>query len=522
MVPDRRSCCSAELKGLFPMLDIRLEDPAVAGQTLQQQLHQGLVDAILEGRLPSHEPLPSTRDLASALKVSRNTVVLVYQRLLDDGYLTAVWRRGHFVNEQYIRQQLRLSVDTRTASLFSKERDPDLWRRHLQFRPSEARNIVKPANWRDFPFPFIYGQVAPDKTTIARWRDSMRLAGSLAHSQSWVGDQVDMDDPQLLEQIITRILPHRGLRAHPEQLLITIGAQNALFLVGQLLAGRGRTVGVEDPGYVDARNIFASTGADICSLPIDSEGLANWAVLADCDMVYTTPSHQCPTSVTMSLDRRLQLVKRARKDDFILVEDDYEHELNYLGHQRAALKSYDNSGHIIYIGSLTKLMFPGLRIGYILADSELIKELRALRRLNYRHPSAQDQRAMALFIGEGHLDAHLRRTRDRLSEKWQLMQNEIARQLPELHVTPTTGGSAVWITLPGDMDAWAVHREAAKRGVLVEPGDVHYCDADSAPRNRLRLGFAVIERDQIAPGISQLRDAIMAIMAENRKGTAAE
>ena len=224
----------------------------------------------------------------------------------------------------------------------------------------------------------------------------------------------------------------------------------------------------------------------------------------------------------MSLDRRLQLVERARTDDFILVEDDYEHELNYLGHQRAALKSYDNSGHIIYIGSLTKLMFPGLRIGYILADSELIKELRALRRLNYRHPSAQDQRAMALFIGEGHLDAHLRRTRDRLSEKWQLMQNEIARQLPELHVTPTTGGSAVWITLPGDMDAWAVHREAAKRGVLVEPGDVHYCDADSAPRNRLRLGFAVIERDQIAPGISQLRDAIMAIMAESRKGTAAE
>ena len=117
MVPDRRSCCSAELKGLFPMLDIRLEDPAVAGQTLQQQLHQGLVDAILEGRLPSHEPLPSTRDLASALKVSRNTVVLVYQRLLDDGYLTAVWRRGHFVNEQYIRQQSHVEANTIIARI---------------------------------------------------------------------------------------------------------------------------------------------------------------------------------------------------------------------------------------------------------------------------------------------------------------------------------------------------------------------------------------------------------------------
>jgi GntR family transcriptional regulator/MocR family aminotransferase len=222
----------------------------------------------------------------------------------------------------------------------------------------------------------------------------------------------------------------------------------------------------------------------------------------------------------MSLDRRLQIVERARQDDFIIVEDDYEHELNYLGHQRAALKSYDNSGHIIYIGSLTKLMFPGLRIGYILADRELITELRALRRLNYRHPSAQDQRAMALFIGEGHLDAHLRRTRDRLSEKWQIMQTELSRQLPDIHVTATTGGSAVWVTLPQGMEAWSVHREAAKRGVLVEPGDVHYANEDTAPRNRLRLGFAAIDKDLIAAGIAQLRDAIHAVATEMQKGTA--
>ncbi|OSQ47709.1 PLP-dependent aminotransferase family protein [Thalassospira alkalitolerans] len=504
------------------MLNITLDDPASSGQTLQQQLHQGLVDAILEGRLPMHEPLPSTRDLATSLKVSRNTVMLVYQRLMDDGYLTAVWRRGHFVNEQYIRQQLRLRVDTRTASLFSPERDPKLWERHLGFRPSAARNIVKPGNWRDFPYPFIYGQVAVDKTTISRWRDSMRLAGSLAHSASWVGDQVDMDDPKLLEQIITRILPHRGLRAHPEQMLITIGAQNALFLVGQLLAGKGRRVGVENPGYVDARNIFAASGADIVPLPIDSEGVVPSSAMNGCDMVYVTPSHQCPTSVTMSLDRRLQLVERSRREDFILVEDDYEHELNYLGNQRAALKSYDNSGHIIYIGSLTKLMFPGLRVGYIVADSELITELRALRRLSYRHPSGQDQRAMALFMGEGHLDAHLRRTRDRLADKWQIMQSELASQLPDIHFTPTAGGSAFWVTLPKGIDAWAVHREAARRGVLIEPGDVHYVDGATAPRNHMRLGFAAIDRGQIAAGISQLRDAIMTVTAEKDKGTATQ
>ena len=491
------------------MLKIELQDPAACGQTLQQQLHQGLVDAILDGALPFHEPLPSTRDLAESLGVSRNTVVLVYQRLLDDGYLTAVWRRGHFVNEQYIRQQLRLRVDTRTASLFEPQRDPDLWQKRLRFRPTAQRNIVKPSNWRDFPYPFIYGQVTPDKVSIARWRDSMRLAGSPGHSTVWISDQVDGDDPLLLEQIITRILPHRGLRAHPDQLLITVGAQNALYLLGQLLGGPDRRVGIENPCYVDARNIFAATGAEIVPLPIDMQGVTVSKQFDRCDIAYVTPSHQCPTNVTLSLERRLKLVEQAQKNGTIVIEDDYEHELNFVGPQRAALKSYDNSGRIIYVGSLTKLVFPGLRIGFILADRELIQELRALRRLVYRHPSAQDQRAMALFMGDGQLDAHIRRTRDKLSERWHAMQHEMAARMPQVHVTPTTGGSAFWLTLPDGLDAWAVHREAARRGVLIEPGDVHYLEED-APRNRMRLGFAAVEKDQIPAGVAALADAIEA------------
>lgn len=493
------------------MLDVRLEDPVTCGQTLQQQLHQELVSAILDGRLPMHEPLPSTRDMSKMLGVSRNTVVLVYQRLLDDGYLTAVWRRGHFINETYLRQQLRLRVDTRTSSLFSPSQDPALWQRHMTHRPSSLRNITKPANWKDFPYPFIYGQVTPDNLSISRWRDSMRLASSLGHSSSWINDQVDQDDPLLLEQIITHILPHRGLSASPEELLITIGAQNAVSLIAQLLARSGRKVGIEDPGYVDARNIFTSAGADVTPLPIDSEGLVLSDRLDQCDLVYVTPSHQCPTSVTMSLDRRLNLVARAREKGFMLIEDDYEHELNYLGHQRAAIKSYDNAGHILYVGSLTKLIFPGLRMGFVLADREIIRELRALRRLNYRHPSAQDQRAMALFIREGHLDGHLRRTRDRLAERWKVMQNNIDRILPDVHFTPTTGGSALWVSLPSGINARDVLREASARGVLIEPGDVHYADPLKAPQNFMRVSFSFIEKDKIVAGLELLRDAIRAV-----------
>jgi GntR family transcriptional regulator/MocR family aminotransferase len=492
------------------MLTLELQDPAVSGYTLQQQLHQGLIDAILGGTLPLHDPLPSTRDLAAALGISRNTVVLTYQRLMDDGYLTPVRRRGHFVNEQYIRQQLRLRLDTRTASLFAPEREPGLWDNRLRQRPTRQRNIIKPSNWREFPYPFIYGQVATDKISIARWRDCMRLAGSGAHATSWIGDQMDADDPMLLDQIITRVLPHRGLRAHRDQLLVTMGAQNALYMVGQLLGGPGRRIGVENPGYVDANNIFAATGAELVPLPVDANGLMLSEKLGSCDVIYTTPSHQCPTSVTLTLPRRMRLVEQVQQDDLILIEDDYEHELNFLGPQHAAIKSYDNAGRVIYVGSLTKLVFPGVRIGFVLADAELIQELRALRRLVYRHPSAQNQRAMAIFIAEGHLDAHIRRTRDRLSAKWHILQREIARQMPDVHVTATTGGSALWLKLPDGIDTWAVHRECARRGVLIEPGDVHYFGPD-APRNRMRLGFAAVGEERIAVGIALLAEAVEAV-----------
>jgi GntR family transcriptional regulator / MocR family aminotransferase len=281
-------------------------------------------------------------------------------------------------------------------------------------------------------------------------------------------------------------------------------------MIGQLLGGPGRRIGVENPGYVDANNIFSATGAELVALTVDNNGLVPSEKLSSCDVVYTTPSHQCPTSVTLSLSRRLRLVEQARQDDLILIEDDYEHELNFLGQQHAAIKSYDNSGRIIYVGSLTKLVFPGVRIGFVLADAELIQEMRALRRLVYRHPSAQNQRAMAIFIAEGHLDAHIRRTRDRLSAKWHILQREIARQMPDVHVTATTGGSALWLGLPGGIDTWAVHREGARRGVLIEPGDVHYMGPD-APTNRMRLGFAAVAEDKIAAGIALLAEAIEAV-----------
>jgi len=483
-------------------------------RTLQQQLRERLINAILDGALPPHEPLPSSRHLSGMVGVSRNTVVLVYQQLVDDGYLAPVPRRGHFINEQYIKQQLNLRGDTRTASLFAPEPNADIWEKRFAFRATAFRNIVKPVNWREYPYPFIYGQVTADKISIARWRDCVRFAGTSRHVSAWVGDQVDSDDPMLVEQIMTRILPGRGIRARADQIMVTIGSQNAIYMCARLLSREGAVAGVENPGYVDTFNIFRSAGAKLKPLRIDANGLVPGQQLGDCDLVYVTPSHQSPTNVTLSLDRRLKLIEQARHDDFVIIEDDYEHELNYLGAPHAALKSYDNSERVIYVSSLTKTLFPGLRLGFVVGSRALIDELRAFRRLMYRHPSAMDQRAMAIFMAEGHLDSHIRRARDQLSAKWSLMLKELQRQLPQVHCRESSGGSSLWLTLPADVESWTVQKEAARRGVLIEPGDIRYLDPDP-PRNRIRAGFAAIDIDKIPAGIALLAEAIKASRPQN-------
>lgn len=490
------------------MLDRYFLEPLDHARRLQQQVHDRLVEAILDGGVPPHEPLPATRDLAARIGVSRNTIVLVYERLVEDGYLTPVRRRGHFINEQYVRQQLNVRLDYRPSTLFRDgETAGKAWAERLRQHPSRNRNIVKPANWRDYRYPFIYGQVTTDKTSIARWRDCTRLAGTPYHANAWVGDLIDADDPLLVDQVISRVLPQRGLRASREEVLITSGSQNALYMAAQLLAGPGCRVGLENPGYVDARNIMAAMGAELVPLPVDANGVVTGAAMRGCDLVYTTPSHQSPTSVTLSLQRRLALAEAARSDDILLIEDDYEHELNFVGPQRPALKSFDTTGRTIYLGSLSKALFPGLRLGFVVAPEPLIREMRALRRMMYRHPSAHDQRAMAIFLMEGHMDAHVRRMRDQLARKWTTMHRELAARLPDCRPTATTGGSSVWLRLPPGIDCWTLQRAAARRGVLIEPGDIHFLGPEP-PRDYVRLGFAAIGLDAIAPGLAELQAAV--------------
>src|SRR5262249_46906662 len=270
----------------------------------------------------------------------------------------------------------------------------------------------------------------------------------------------------LVEQIRARLLPRRGVLVAADEILVTVGAQHALYLLAGLLMRADTTVGIEEPGYADARNIFALHSERLQPLPVDEHGIVVSDALAGCDYVYVTPSHQFPTTASLSLERREALLARAASDDFILIEDDYESEINHVGPPTPALKSLDGSDRVVFVASLSKTLAPGLRLGYMAGPTELIREARALRRLMLRHPPANNQRTVALFLALGHHDSLMRRLSLAFRERWQVMRSALARYVPQCKVWSSIGGTAYWIEGPPALDARETERRAARAGIV--------------------------------------------------------
>lgn len=467
-----------------------------AAQTsLQGQIREQLISAMAGGQLPANERLPSSRTLAKALGVSRNTVTFAYQSLIDDGFLLGRERSGYYVNAAMIGERVPAQ---------HKRADNQVdWSARLRLRPSKQPNIDKPANWTSQRYPFIYGQVDLSLFPIAEWRDCSRLALGRKWLDDWAADHHASDDPMLVEQIRTRLLPRRGVMANENEILITMGAQQALYLLANLLVTPRTSVALENPGYPDVRNIFALATDRVIPQPVDEAGIIVDDRLDACDILYATPSHQAPTTVTMSESRRLQLLERASAADFVIIEDDYEFETNFVSAPSPALKSLDRDGRVIYVGSLSKTLFPGLRLGYLVAAPEVISEARALRRLMVRHPPNINQRTAALFLQLGHHDALVMRLRRAYGQRWEAIAAAAARHLPQFVRTRSLGGSSIWLEGPKSLDTIRLAQDALTAGVVIEPGDIYFAERP-ARRNFCRLGFSSIPLDRIEPGIQIL------------------
>jgi len=467
-------------------------------EPLYRQLRRAITEAIESGRFAAGELLPSSRALAADLDLSRNTVNMAYQELMTEGFLESIPRVGYAVNRDLRRYLDEPQADSPPGRISWSDRLGDL--------DDDLPHVARPAGRHTEPYAFVVGEPDVSLFPTRAWMRAMRTAMSSEHAATSLGDRFDTDDPLLVEMLCRHVLPARGISAGPDEVAITMGSQNGLYLVSRALLNEKNRVAVEEPGYPDARHIFKRRGAELVPLPIDEQGITVPVNMKRIDMVAVTPSHQYPTNVTLSVGRRQQLLALGDARDFLIVEDDYDSEFRYHGRPTPALKALDETGRVIYLGSFSKFLAPGLRLGYVVADAPLIARLRDLRRYMLRHPPGLLQRTMGLMIQAGDYVRSVRRSRIALKDKWERCVVAVEKHIP-WEVTLPTGGLSLWLPGPPGFDAVAVAEQALTQGVVVEAGDMCYLQ-DPAPRNSIRLGFAGSKATAIEPGIAKLGEII--------------
>jgi GntR family transcriptional regulator/MocR family aminotransferase len=477
-------------------------DPA-SRLSLQSQIRQKLVEGIVQGVFPGGSRLPSSRKLANQLGVARNTVVLAYDQLVGEGFLESRERSGVYVCENILEG--RIGFD---GSPTAQSEPEGKWRDRIRIELKRSSGFHWPSDWQQHPFPFIDGFFDSSLYPAAQWREASRMALGARVIREGTVTEGNADDPALIEQIRTKMLPRRGITAAPDEILITLGEQNALYIVTRLLADHSVTVAVEEPGNPRLRQLLKQCRARILPQPVDEHGMVINTRLDRAQIVYVTPSHQVPTAVTLPNERRKALLKKAARNDQLIIEDDFEHEHNYLGSPHPALRGLDDENRVVYVSGLPKVLAPGLRIGYIVAAPELIREARRLRQMMIGRPSVINQRTAAFFLSLGHYDAFMTRLHKIMGERWDALRQALNHYHRGTEIShPTQGGTALWVESPPHIKVETLVAEAAKRGILIEP-DTHYYSGHRRSRNFFRMAVTSIPEERIREGVNQLEKLI--------------
>lgn len=467
------------------------------GGTLQSRIRQMVAEGILAGRLRPGERMPSSRGLAEHLGVSRITVTLAYADLVADDYLRAQGRSGYYVSESAPQPRDFPQAGTRGTDTVD-------WARMLSHRPASGQlNMGKPRNWREFRYPFVYGQADPELFDHANWRGCMIQALGQRDFARMTDDQFEQDDPGLLEYIARHTLPRRGILARSDEILVTLGAQNALWLTAQLLLNQRRSAGIEDPGYPGLRDILNQTRCKVTGIPVGPRGLDPAALPEGLDVLFCTPSHHCPTGATMPLEARNALLETANARNLLVIEDDYEFEITHDRAPLPALKSLDREGRVIHIGSFSKSLFPGLRLGFLVGPAPFIREARALRATVLRHPPGLLQRAAAHFLSLGHYDAMLRRLMRAFAQRRAVMLQAVRAEGLTVAGAAGDGGSSLWMRAPEGVSAAELALTLRADSVLIEPGEPFFGEGSGDGRC-YRIAYSSITPDRIPEGIARI------------------
>ncbi|HET7220897.1 MAG TPA: PLP-dependent aminotransferase family protein [Vicinamibacterales bacterium] len=475
---------------------------------LNQRLFRGLRRAILAGTLAPGSRLPSTRALADDLDVSRNVVLLAFAQLVDEGYAEARGGSGTFVSSTL--PDPRLSARAAVAAVAAAGSSPHLSahaRRVVALAPLPA--VGRPAR-PGLLYDFRYGVPAvaefPQQAwaRLAQQRLRAMSIGTLRYGKAlgWL---------PLRKAIAEYVTRTRGVAATFEQVAIVNGSQQALDLVARLLVDAGDRVAIEEPSYISARQVFLAAGADLVSVPVDADGLdvSQLPKRGPVRVAYVTPSHQFPLGGVLPRARRLELLRWAARSDAIVVEDDYDSEFWYGGHPVEAIQGLDAAGRVIYVGTFSKVLFPSLRLGYLIVPPALVAPLAALKFLLDRHAPTFEQEVLAEFIAGGHFERHIRRARARNAARRAVMLEAFRETLgSRVEIVGANAGIHVVAWLH-DVPAASLENliaRAADRGVGIYSVAPYYT---TPPKTAgLLLGYAGLTEREIRDGIRVLAAVI--------------
>jgi GntR family transcriptional regulator/MocR family aminotransferase len=474
---------------------------------IYRQIEDFLRQMILDGALLPSQKLPSTRELALELGVSRITIKSVYEQLISEGYVQGKTGAGTFVSEG-------LEGETPVVPAINTTRKDYLdgnfsqTAEHISFSQASARygSIL----------PFRPGVPALDKFPVKRWNKYLSRATTKSDIANFsYGDLLGSE--KLRASIARHLADSRGMKVDPKQILITSGAQQAFVLISYVLMNKNDTVWYENPGHIAGRDLLKIVGGDVSPVPIDKEGLnLPYAVLnfSKPKLIFTTPSHQQPLGITMSLQRRLTLLKYAHENASWVIEDDYDSEFRYRGRPLPALAALDKVGRVLYVGTFSKSLFPSVRIGYVVVPEILVDTFAKTRNIFGQTSSAITEEALSNFMDDGGFAEHIRKMRRLYRERRDILLDALKNHCSNiLEPQQTDAGMHIIADIKNGMSDRLAHLELLNAGIDSLPLSIYY--EGSVQRQALVLGFSGVQKKVIPKLVTRMGGVLGSLNPSN-------